>query len=375
MTSTTLLSFPTGKHTLKIKVRENGALIDKIMLTKDGAFTPTGLGGTALACNGPFAPTGLMATPGNGSAALSWNPVVGATSYTVKRSTTSGSGYMTVQSGITGDHVQQHGAHQRDPVLLRGLGVERGQREPELQRGAGHAGGRARSGPARTSARWRHRPAPGARESGGASTPSRAAAPTSGARRTSSASMYQQLSGDGTITARVTELGRNNATPSPRPGVMMRQTPERELAARAGRACPPQGHRHRWSRPSSARTAGATSVSETGPSPTLPALGAGGRGRAPTLTAFQSTNGTNFTQLGTPSTITGMTGTVFVGLAVTSHADGTNGTATFDNVSITTPDATNAARAAHQPGVHRRATTSAPAAGPRPPAAARPATT
>ena len=56
-----------------------------------------------------------------------------------------------------------------------------------------------------------------------------------------------------------------------------------------------------------------------------------------TLTAYQSTNGTTFTQLGTASTISGMTGTVYVGMAVTSHTDGTNGTAVFDNVTVTTP--------------------------------------
>ena len=81
---------------------------------------------------------------------------------------------------------------------------------------------------------------------------------------------------------------------------------------------------------------GATSVSEAGPAPSFPRWVRVVRSGA-TLTAFQSTNGTTFTQLGTPSTISGMTGTVFVGLAVSSHTDGTNGTAVFDNVTVTTP--------------------------------------
>jgi len=46
----------------------------------------------------PSAPTGLNATPGNGHVALTWNAVGGATSYNVKRSTTSGSGYSTIAS-------------------------------------------------------------------------------------------------------------------------------------------------------------------------------------------------------------------------------------------------------------------------------------
>ncbi|MEA2417146.1 MAG: hypothetical protein QOI58_3803 [Thermoanaerobaculia bacterium] len=46
----------------------------------------------------PSAPTGLNATAGNGHVALTWNAVGGATSYNVKRSTTSGSGYATIAS-------------------------------------------------------------------------------------------------------------------------------------------------------------------------------------------------------------------------------------------------------------------------------------
>jgi fibronectin type 3 domain-containing protein len=50
----------------------------------------------------PTAPMGLTATAGNQQVALIWNAVSGATSYTVKRSTTSGSGYTNVISGLTG---------------------------------------------------------------------------------------------------------------------------------------------------------------------------------------------------------------------------------------------------------------------------------
>jgi aryl-phospho-beta-D-glucosidase BglC (GH1 family) len=47
------------------------------------------------------APTSLVATPGNAQVALSWNASSGATSYNVKRSTTSGSGYGTIATGVT----------------------------------------------------------------------------------------------------------------------------------------------------------------------------------------------------------------------------------------------------------------------------------
>lgn len=50
----------------------------------------------------PAAPTGLSATAGNAQVSLTWNAVSGATSYTVKRATTSGGPYTNVATGLTG---------------------------------------------------------------------------------------------------------------------------------------------------------------------------------------------------------------------------------------------------------------------------------
>jgi glucosylceramidase len=49
----------------------------------------------------PSAPTNLTAAAGNAQVSLSWSASSGATSYNVKRSTTSGGSYTTVQSGVT----------------------------------------------------------------------------------------------------------------------------------------------------------------------------------------------------------------------------------------------------------------------------------
>ncbi|QJD88320.1 hypothetical protein HH215_24180 [Cohnella herbarum] len=57
--------------------------------------TPTA--GTAI----PTAPTGLTATAGNAQVALSWTASTGATSYTVKRATTTGGPYTNVATGVT----------------------------------------------------------------------------------------------------------------------------------------------------------------------------------------------------------------------------------------------------------------------------------
>jgi hypothetical protein len=49
----------------------------------------------------PLTPTSLVATASNAVVSLSWNGSAGADSYIVKRSTTSGSGYTTIASGVT----------------------------------------------------------------------------------------------------------------------------------------------------------------------------------------------------------------------------------------------------------------------------------
>jgi hypothetical protein len=67
------------------------ATFDDFLVTSIG-----GGGGTP-----PPAPTSLVATPGNAQVSLSWNASTGATSYNVKRSTTSGGPYTTIATGVT----------------------------------------------------------------------------------------------------------------------------------------------------------------------------------------------------------------------------------------------------------------------------------
>jgi len=50
----------------------------------------------------PPAPTGFTATSGDGNISLAWSGAAGATGYTVKRSTTNGSGYTSVDTNVSG---------------------------------------------------------------------------------------------------------------------------------------------------------------------------------------------------------------------------------------------------------------------------------
>lgn len=59
-----------------------------------------GDGGAPIAT--PAAPAMLLASPGDGAVPLRWQASFGATSYTVKRSTSSSGSYSTIASGITG---------------------------------------------------------------------------------------------------------------------------------------------------------------------------------------------------------------------------------------------------------------------------------
>jgi fibronectin type 3 domain-containing protein len=71
-----------------LSTRENASNQPQLVITTSGVTIPS-------------APTGVTATGGNAQAALSWTASSGATSYNVKRSTVSGSGYATVSSPTT----------------------------------------------------------------------------------------------------------------------------------------------------------------------------------------------------------------------------------------------------------------------------------
>jgi regulation of enolase protein 1 (concanavalin A-like superfamily) len=137
--------------------------------------------------------------------------------------------------------------------------------------------------------------------------------------------VYQQLSGNGSIVARVAGVTAANAWS--KAGVMIRASltagsAHANMLASAGKGTALQY------RPST----GADSVNIAGPSVSPPAwirLDRSGN----TLTAYESANGTSWVQVGVV-TIT-LPSTVYVGIAVTSHNTSATTTATVDHVTVT----------------------------------------
>ena len=95
-----------GDHVLEVSYRENGARLDKFVVQLDSLTALSGSGPveSPLAdTTAPGAPSGLSAAAGDSSVALDWNDNTDTdlASYTVYRSTTSGSGYSVLASGVS----------------------------------------------------------------------------------------------------------------------------------------------------------------------------------------------------------------------------------------------------------------------------------
>jgi YD repeat-containing protein len=135
--------------------------------------------------------------------------------------------------------------------------------------------------------------------------------------------VYQRLSGDGTIVARLASVQNAYA------GVMIRET----LTAGSTLAFMERGYANIGYFTYRTTTGGSTS-SQQGPYiPSLPYWLKVTRSGS-TFAGYTSTDGVTWTQAGTSQTIT-MATSVYIGLAVTSNSTSSLGTATFDNVTTT----------------------------------------
>lgn len=137
--------------------------------------------------------------------------------------------------------------------------------------------------------------------------------------------VYQQFSGDVTVTARVGSLTNTNAWA--KAGVMIRETLNGNSSNAAMLLTPSNGFNFQYRNGTGAGSTAAGSAS--GAIPNYVRITRSGN----TLTGFSSANGTSWTQIGS-ATIT-LTPSVYVGFFATSHNDGVLTTATFTDVSVT----------------------------------------
>ena len=153
--------------------------------------------------------------------------------------------------------------------------------------------------------------------------------------------VYQSLTGDGTLIARV--VSQTNTNSWAKAGVMMRNTLDAGSYFADVVATPGNGTGFQLRDGSSPNGFGGGSLGSG--APVWVKLVRSGT----TVSGFASTDGVSWgSSLGTWSSASG---TIYTGLAVTSHNNGTSSTATFDNLSLTTGAGTLVDRTSETGGI------------------------
>ncbi|HKW29789.1 MAG TPA: hypothetical protein VJT54_10665, partial [Verrucomicrobiae bacterium] len=268
----------------------------------------------------PVTPTSLVATASNAVVSLSWNGSAGADSYIVKRSTTSGSGYVTLASGVAATSYLDSGVvggttYYYVVAAANNSGVSSDSAEASA----------TPLGPVPPPWQTQDIGAVGVAGSSfyanGVFTVSGAGADIQGFADAFQFD-YMTMTGDCTIIARVASV--QNIDPWSKAGVMIRASLD-PGATNAFIAVTP-GNGVTWQYRLTA--SGGTGWNQT---PGLNAPYWVKLVRSGTLFAgYRSPDGATWTQQGIMTN--SMVPTVYVGLALTSHNSSSLGTATFDNV-------------------------------------------
>jgi hypothetical protein len=111
--SQTAVTGPTGVAYLYTNDESNHGGITRWSISNLGSVAETvntGALGQVISLGPPPAPTGLSVSQVSGYDTLTWTASSGAASYTVLRSTTTGSGYVPIASGVTGTTYSDSGA-------------------------------------------------------------------------------------------------------------------------------------------------------------------------------------------------------------------------------------------------------------------------
>jgi len=268
-------------------------------------------------------PTGVSVAPRCGSNIVSWAALSGATSYNVKRSTTSGGPFTTIKSGISSsctsylDASAVNGNTYYYVVSAIKSGIETcNSTQASVTTG--------------TPAPWNCQDVGTVGACGGSYCSSgtfTVCGSGSDIWGSSDAFQYacQPASGDCSIVARVT--GVQGTDPWAKAGVMIRESLNNTSTHCSAFITPGNGVAHEC------RTStGGSSLNVNNTSCAAPywvkAVRSGN-----TFSTYCSPNGSSWTLVGSQTITMGVN--VYIGLAVTSHTDGTVCTATFDNVTAT----------------------------------------
>jgi fibronectin type 3 domain-containing protein len=270
----------------------------------------------------PAAPTGLAATPDNAQVSLLWNSSTGAATYNILRSTTSGSGYATVASGLTGTSYTDTGLTNGTTYYYVVTATNTGGTSANSSQASGM--------PVALPSPWATSDIGSTGAVGSASrSPSGVFTLTgAGADIWGSADafryVYQTASGDCDITARIVTLqNTNNAAKG---GVMIRES----LNANSTQAMTNMTAANGLEFLRRTTTGGSTSgVSVSGLHvPYWVRLVRSGN----TFTSYRSADGVTWTNVGSV-TIT-MASNVYIGILVCSHVNAVLCTTTIDNVIV-----------------------------------------
>jgi fibronectin type 3 domain-containing protein len=270
----------------------------------------------------PATPSGLAATPGIAQVSLTWSASPGATGYTVKRATVSGGSYTVVASDLASPSYTD-------------TGLTNGTTYYYVVNAANTGGTSADSG--EVSAAPSGLPSPWVTADIGTTGLAGSAEFASDAYTVNGAGslggttdgfryLYQPLSADGSIIARISTLEDTGS--SARIGIMIRDT----LATNSRMAAlsVTGSGAYKWMR----RTTTGGNVSNTNSSSgTAPNIWVRLVRVGNTITASKSTNGTSWTTIG--STTVTMASSCYIGLAVSSGSTTTLNTSVFDNVTAT----------------------------------------
>jgi fibronectin type 3 domain-containing protein/regulation of enolase protein 1 (concanavalin A-like superfamily) len=274
------------------------------------------------AITAPAAPTGLTATADNAQISLLWNSSAGAATYTVLRSTTSGSGYTTVATGVTGTSYTDTGLTNGTTYYYVVTASNTG--------GTSANSTEASATPVALPSPWATSDVGSTGAVGSASRSPSGVFTITGAGADIWGSsdafryVYQTATGDCDITARVVSVqNTNNAAKG---GVMIRESLNANSRQAMTNLTAVNGLEF-LRRTSTGGSTGGVAVSGVS-APYWVRLVRSGN----TFTSYRSSDGVTWTTVGSV-TIT-MSTNVYIGLLVCSHLNGTLCTTTIDNVTV-----------------------------------------